>query len=141
MASVASVEADKAQTPREPARAAAAPVAPKAVDPFEPLRPKDKDFIRIDQKVLAEANEFVSNHALHANLRGESLVEAFEVYVNPKTSEAHVVAHFGSGLNGHPSVVHGGILALAFDETFGWLLHFGLKTGQAFTANLSVNYR
>lgn len=110
-------------------------------DKFEPLRPKNKNFVRIDEAILAQASEFVTNHALHANLRGDSLVETFEVYLNPTTSEIHVVAHFGCGLNGHPSVVHGGILALAFDETFGWLLHFGLKTNQAFTANLNVNYR
>lgn len=111
------------------------------VDMLDALRPTDKDFVRIDEKVLAEASEFVANHALHTSLRGDSLVETFEVYVNPKTSEIHVVAHFGCGLNGHPTVVHGGILALAFDESFGWLLHAGLNTAPAFTANLTVNYR
>lgn len=108
---------------------------------YDELRPTDKDFVRIDKEFLANASAFVKNHALHTTLRGESLVETFEVYVNPKTSEVHVVVHFGVGLNGHPTVVHGGILGLAFDESFGWLLHAGLKTTQAFTANLNINYR
>ena len=111
------------------------------LDRFVALRPKDQGFVRIDETVLREKSEFVVGHALHEALKGDSLVETFEIYLNPKTSELHTVAHFGVGLNGHPSVVHGGILALAFDESFGWLLHFGLKTPQAFTANLNVNYR
>jgi hypothetical protein len=141
------VEADRSnsveggQKHAAPSAAPAADVPSGSVDKLDALRPKDKDFIRIDEKVLEQMSDFASGHALHEALKGDSLVETFELYVNPKTQRAHAVLHFGAKLNGHPTVVHGGILALAFDETFGWLLHFGLKSTQAFTANLSVNYR
>lgn len=108
---------------------------------YDELRPKDKGFVRIDKEVLESSADFFKNHALHSSLKGDSLVETFEVYLNPKTSDIHVVIHFGVGLNGHPTVVHGGILGLAFDESFGWLLFAGLKNTKAFTANLNVNYR
>lgn len=111
-------------------------------DKIAALRPKDKRFQRIDEKVLQDIlPEFAKNHALHDSLRGDSLIETFEVYHNPETSEIHCVVHFGNSLNGHRGVVHGGIIALSFDESFGWLFAFGLKTPMAFTANLNVNFR
>ncbi len=43
-------------------------------------------------------------------------------------------------MNGHPTFVHGGIISLVIDNTFGWLF-FGLDLPLAVTANLNVNYR
>lgn len=51
----------------------------------------------------------------------------------------------GSGLgflksvDGIAQIVHGGAIAVAFDESLGWLAHIVAK--QCFTAYLHVNYR
>lgn len=134
-------EMDKGKSVEEGVKKMAAIATNPSAERLEELRPKGVGYVRIDEKVLSERSDFVSGHALHEALKGNSMVDTFEIYVNPTTSDLHVVAHFGSGVNGHPAIVHGGILALTFDESFGWLLHFGLKTSQAFTANLNVNYR
>jgi len=58
----------------------------------------------------------------------------------------------GTNLNGHDGIVHGGIISLLFDETFGWGTYYHLAQSLhknytdtdlpvAVTANLSVNFR
>ena len=51
----------------------------------------------------------------------------------------------GCSLCGHRGIIHGGIIAMAFDDTFGICFHTQvsqkLGVGQGFTANLDVNYR
>ena len=39
----------------------------------------------------------------------------------------------------YAQIVHGGAIAVAFDESMGWLAH--LVSRQCFTAYLKVNYR
>lgn len=97
-------------------------------------------FERIDSALMTTHKHFFKNNAMHDTLNGESLVEAYEVYLDKTTGEICCVIRVGNRLNGHNGVVHGGITALAFDNTFGWLL-YSLKTEPAFTANLNVNYR
>ena len=48
---------------------------------------------------------------------------------------------FGTKVNGHKGIVHGGVASLLFDDAFGfaYFLASGMLLG--FTANLSVNYR
>jgi acyl-coenzyme A thioesterase PaaI-like protein len=55
----------------------------------------------------------------------------------------HVVTalvDFGTALNGHPQVIHGGILALVLDDVFGFSFE-ALGVPMAVTANLNLNYR
>lgn len=47
---------------------------------------------------------------------------------------------FGSHLNGHPSLVHGGIISLMFDDMCGFAYE-AVGVRHAVTANLTVNYR
>lgn len=86
--------------------------------------------------------EWVENNAFHGTLRGENMIEDFEVYLNNDPNDIHVkcLIRFGKSLNGHPGVVHGGITAITFDNCFGWLF-LGLKLPPSFTANLNINFR
>ena len=47
---------------------------------------------------------------------------------------------FGGSVNGYLGVVHGGITAAVFDNSFGWLL-MACNLPVSFTANINVNYR
>lgn len=54
--------------------------------------------------------------------------------------EIIALMRYGDALNGHPGVVHGGVLAMTFDNLFGWVF-FASKMKAGFTANLNVNFR
>jgi hypothetical protein len=56
------------------------------------------------------------------------------------SGELIALIKYGDAVNGHPEVVHGGILALCFDNLFGWVF-FASKLKAGFTANLNVNFR
>jgi hypothetical protein len=51
----------------------------------------------------------------------------------------------GSRLNGHPSIIHGGIISLLFDEAMGWARGVLLPDKNVMfmyvTVNLNVDYR
>ena len=47
---------------------------------------------------------------------------------------------FGTALDGHPSIVHGGIVALVLDDVFGFSFE-AMGVPMAVTANLNLNYR
>lgn len=47
---------------------------------------------------------------------------------------------FGNSLDGHPGIVHGGILALMLDDVMGFGF-WALGVPMAVTANLNINYR
>ena len=51
------------------------------------------------------------------------------------------MVYLGSGLEGWPTVVHGGAIATVLDESLGRVAvrHFPARTGV--TANLEINYR
>lgn len=51
------------------------------------------------------------------------------------------MAHLGRELCGHPGFVHGGLLAVLFDEVFARCACPCLPKGIAVTANLNVDYR
>ena len=95
---------------------------------------------RIDQMLDTLTNEHISKNAVHGTLCGNALIEVYEIYYNKKKAELLCLVHFGTELNGHPGVVHGGITATVFDNSFGWL-YMASKLPAAFTANLNVNYR
>ena len=104
------------------------------------------------------------SHAV-ASLLQPGKIETYEIYRNRVVASAstkeivtvvpnsspdrqnlhhrHIVTalvHFGDSLDGHPGIVHGGILALALDDIFGFSFH-AIGVPMAFTANLSLDYR
>jgi acyl-coenzyme A thioesterase PaaI-like protein len=104
------------------------------------LRPSITEYFRIDEELLANNPHFVEGNAFHDTLRGNREVLLYEVYQKREGNELACVIMIGDKLNGHPGIVHGGILSTAFDNSFGWLfLTMGIPP--AFTANLNVNFR
>ena len=93
-------------------------------------------------------------HAIHGALAGEKMIGAYDVY-RPKnraapradgTEENLLVltarVDFGTHVNGHGGVVHGGIQGMMFDDIMGWGCDELLPAGKIpVTANLNVNYR
>lgn len=86
-------------------------------------------------------------HAIYGSLLKDNLIEEYDVFKNLQFSEENdsevVVAKvkLGKGLDGHPGIVHGGILALMIDDCLG-AAYFAMGTvPHAVTANLNVNYR
>lgn len=63
------------------------------------------------------------------------------VFWNQKDNNTVTVIYLGRGIEGWPTVVHGGALATVIDENLGRVAirHFPQKTGV--TANLDINYR
>ena len=107
------------------------------IDELVSLRPKTPEYEMID---MSQFKDWETDNAFHGTLKGESMIENYEVYHNKEKDEVMCIITFGKSLNGHPGIVHGGITSLAFDNTFGWLF-IALKTDPAFTANLNINYR
>ena len=109
---------------------------------LEKLRPASSQYTRIDQNLLMkkENQAWVNDHAIHGTLNKESGIELYEIYKCNNSDDIVCVIKFGSSLNGYPGVVHGGITALMFDNSFGWLLQAS-NAPPAVTANLDVNYR
>ncbi|KAL3943871.1 MAG: hypothetical protein SGBAC_002075 [Bacillariaceae sp.] len=83
-------------------------------------------------------------HAIFDLLLGNKMIEQYEVYKRPSglSDDNVVIAHisFGEHLDGHPGIVHGGILSLMFDDLLGFGF-YSLGIPMAFTANLNVDYR
>lgn len=109
---------------------------------LEGLRPKAGEYDRIDKIKLSlkENQEWLNDHAIHGTLNKESGIEVYEIYKSNNSDELLCIIKFGSALNGYPGVVHGGITALMFDNSFGWLL-LASEASPAVTANLNINYR
>ena len=99
-------------------------------------------YTRIDLEFMKQDKykAFQEGNALHDTLLRPELLEKYEVYAKNDGDEILCVVHFGSKINGHPTIVHGGITSLVFDNSFGWLF-FSIDLPMAVTANLNVNYR
>lgn len=93
-------------------------------------------------------------HAIQGSLWGDSMIRAYDIYkpkdlVIPSNDGTEInrlvlvaKVDFGTHLNGHGGVVHGGILSLMFDDAMGWGCDVVLpKTKTPVTANLNVNFR
>ncbi|CAB9510632.1 Thioesterase superfamily [Seminavis robusta] len=90
----------------------------------------------------------LNSHAV-GQLLQPGKIERYEIYKKKNAApsmdakDLHVVTalvDFGDSLDGHPKVVHGGILALVLDDVFGF--SFGaLGVRYAVTANLNLNFR
>jgi acyl-coenzyme A thioesterase PaaI-like protein len=111
----------------------------------------------------------VESHAILGTLMKPGSIERYRVYrrvynrQNPKSvvvssennpygEEVAVSSvRFGKNLDGHDRIVHGGIISLCFDDSFGWGYEaMGRSIGKTYgdkdfpivvTANLSVDYR
>lgn len=86
----------------------------------------------------------LSGHVIYGTLLGNNLIEKYEIWKRRSLEEdGNIVLSFltfGSSLNGHSGIVHGGILSLIFDDVFG-LGYEALGVTHAVTANLNVDYR
>jgi len=122
-------------------------------------------------EMMADPDQnFAQSHAIFGALRKPGCVERYNAYrlvrvPSSKDKEDSVTEPFstinqevcvadiriGKDLNGHVGIVHGGIISLMIDDTFGWGYQaMGLAQGKSYgdedfpivvTANLSVNYR
>lgn len=77
---------------------------------------------------------------LNEALVNNGLMEEVRFYMRPKTRSLLAVWTPGKQMVGHPSIVHGGAIAFAFDESFG-ILFASLGLGPGFTAHLDVDFR
>lgn len=85
-----------------------------------------------------------NGHAIFNLLLGEKMIESYEIFRRPpgSTSENVIIAYakLGDRIDGHPGIVHGGILSLIFDDALGFGYN-ALNVPMAVTANLNVDYR
>jgi acyl-coenzyme A thioesterase PaaI-like protein len=122
------------------------------------------------EKMAEPPQNFAESHAIFGALRKPGYVERYTAYrrvhvastkdiedmqtgpCSTKNQEVCVAdIRIGKDLNGHEGIVHGGIISLMIDDTFGWGYQaMGLAQGKSYgdkdfpmvvTANLSVNYR
>jgi len=118
-------------------------------DGFESYRPDPEVWVRVDELVMESPSfkPFIRNNVVHDTLVGQGMLEKYEIYQKVKHShpeapvhEVMCLVHCGKSLNGHPGVVHGGIVSMLFDNCFGWVF-LASKINPGFTANLNVNFR
>ena len=80
-------------------------------------------------------------HAIFGTLKGQGLIERYSVYRRvtidkqgePAPHQEHTIGaelavadiRVGKDLNGHKGIVHGGIISLLIDDTFGWVRGHG----------------
>ena len=57
-------------------------------------------------------------------------IRLYQLYAKRDGTAVAGIASLGSGLDGHPGIVHGGVTALLFDNTFGWANAIGLLKEQ-----------
>jgi len=117
------------------------------------------------EKMADPPQKFAESHAIFGGLRKPGHIERYNFYRRVTLSEEGndesvstvyqevCVAdiRIGKYLNGHDKIVHGGIISLMIDDTFGWGYEaLSLAQGKSYgdkdfpmvvTANLTVNYR
>jgi acyl-coenzyme A thioesterase PaaI-like protein len=83
-------------------------------------------------------------HVIFNLLLGEQMIERYEIFkkLAETDNENVIIAYvkFGDRIDGHPGIVHGGILSLIFDDALGFGYE-ALGVPMAVTANLDVDYR
>lgn len=70
----------------------------------------------------------------------EKVDPASSLLTPPQEHLITALVDFGDSLDGHPGIVHGGILSLVLDDIFGFAF-WAIGVPFAVTANLSVDYR
>ena len=120
-------------------------------------------YFSLDQYEQMKAPErlMADSHAIFGSLNGKNMIHRYDVYRRIRTKPINEVnnteivfadVEFGKNLDGHPGIVHGGIISLLFDDCFGWgteaaLSSLGYSTEAAseidlvVTANLNVDFR
>jgi acyl-coenzyme A thioesterase PaaI-like protein len=96
--------------------------------------------IRLDEELFTKFPDFIDRNAFHDALRGERKISSFEIYRKQDEKEIYCFLRIGDRLNGHPGIVHGGIISLVIDASFGWLF-MAMDIPKSVTANLNVNFR
>jgi len=107
------------------------------------IKPNPAGYTRVDESFLDDSVKDLftfNDHALHDSLNGPNKIEVYDVFKKNDSDEIVCLIKFGKSLNGYPGIVHGGITALLFDNTFGWVF-LALKAPHGVTANLNINYR
>ena len=101
------------------------------------------DYTRMELPERSKAN----THAIYGNLLRENCIESYHVYkhrsVNKETVDGEIVlsiVQLGTHVDGHPGIVHGGILGLLIDDVLGFGFE-ALEIPMAVTANLNIDYR
>ena len=92
---------------------------------------------------LPDWGQETNGHAIFDSLLGEGLIESYNVFRRPDESYENAIQafiKFGDRVDGHPGIVHGGILSLLFDDALGFA-YVALGVSMAFTANLTIDYR
>ncbi|VEU40399.1 unnamed protein product [Pseudo-nitzschia multistriata] len=96
-------------------------------------RETEREKQRLERRGKSKSKSKSNNHA-----KSKSTTDHEELVV-----EADV--RFGTRLNGHTGIVHGGILSLVFDDLMGFacdeMRGSGVPRGMPVTANLSVDFR
>jgi len=120
-------------------------------------------------KRMEEPSSFCTeSHAIFGPLKKKDLIERFSIYrlvLSDDESSKKGIKHdetkkkevavasirIGKNLNGHEKIVHGGIISLLFDDSFGWGYEALCQSvGKSYTdddaqivvtANLNVNFR
>lgn len=95
--------------------------------------------------VLPERASEYAGHAIFGLLLGEDMIESYEVFKSPKNDTENenvliALVKFGGSVDGHPGVVHGGILSLIFDDALGFGYE-AIEVSHAVTANLNIDFR
>merc|ERR1712087_58572 len=104
--------------------------------------------IRSTMERLADTPDYKKTGVWCSTLRGKSMVEEAELYNDEASSSVAGIYVLGCSLCGHSGLIHGGVTAMALDDTFGLCYYQGMRkstlrpdAGRGFTANLDVNYR
>ncbi|KAL6770898.1 hypothetical protein ACKKBF_B33150 [Auxenochlorella protothecoides x Auxenochlorella symbiontica] len=99
------------------------------------------------EALLAQDHPFLEDDHMFSAFVSKGIVEDLTGYYNPEQRRWHSVVALGREVCGFPRVVHGGLTAAMFDESFGGLL-FSLKQakaldfwGPAYTVALEVQYK
>uniref|UniRef100_A0A7R9ZHY4 Acyl-coenzyme A thioesterase THEM4 n=1 Tax=Craspedostauros australis TaxID=1486917 RepID=A0A7R9ZHY4_9STRA len=95
------------------------------------------------ERMPLPARGVLETHAVFGLLHDDDLIEQYDIYRNTDPNDATAVVgvvQFGKRLDGHPGIVHGGILGLVLDDIFGFGF-FALGVRMAVTANLNIDYR
>ena len=106
-----------------------------------------------EMKLPSRVTDYKGSHAIFGNLLGEDQIESYRVFrkndiartQNPslQSNDDNVIValvQFGSSVDGHPGVVHGGIISLIFDDALGFGYE-AIGVSKAVTANLSIDFR
>lgn len=97
--------------------------------------------------LLQQDHPFLEDDHMFAAFVSNGIVNDMSGYYNTEEKKFYSVISLGREVAGFPKVVHGGLTAAIFDETFGGLL-FSLKQdrvlkfwGPAYTVHLEVDYK